>query len=365
MTTDDRLFERAGTGRSSADVPAWLFDATVEGRPPDLSQAYQEAHYDPTVLPPSGGVYDLGDVRRHEVEIPSDGLVLAGHVYLPPTWQQGVAHPTVVVDAPGSSVKEITVPVCAIRMARRGYVVVAFDRRGYGASEGVPQQMDPPNDIRDIRNVTTFALDRPDVDARRLGLLGICMGGGLVVQAAAFDRRYGAVAAVAGHFTVTQMTRDAMPTEDWRAALHAQSQELLADLRAGDPRRGRANAAPADPPESAISVSPEAYDFYTSRQALVGPRWRNEMTYETLLNLAAFDSIPYAALVSATPLLIVHGTIDPLSPGRYAQATYDRASAPKRLVWVETTNHSQLYDREPYITQATDELLAWFAAHLG
>jgi hypothetical protein len=39
--------------------------------------------YDPTVPPPSPGVYDLGDVTRHDVFFPSDGFRMAGHLYLP------------------------------------------------------------------------------------------------------------------------------------------------------------------------------------------------------------------------------------------------------------------------------------------
>ena len=41
--------------------------------------------YDPTVPPPSPGVYRLGDVTRLDVSFPSDGFRLAGHLYLPPT----------------------------------------------------------------------------------------------------------------------------------------------------------------------------------------------------------------------------------------------------------------------------------------
>jgi hypothetical protein len=40
--------------------------------------------YDPTLPPPSPGVYDLGDVTRLDVPFPSDGFRLAGHLYLPP-----------------------------------------------------------------------------------------------------------------------------------------------------------------------------------------------------------------------------------------------------------------------------------------
>lgn len=326
-----------------------------------------QATYDPSVPPPSPGVYDLGEVKRLDVTFPSDGQRLAGHVYVPPIPpEEGTRWPAVVIDAPGTSVKEITVPVYAIRLANAGYLVLGFDRRGFGASEGsVRQQMDPPLNIRDIRNATTYLLSRADVDATRAGGLGICMGGGHMIQAAAFDRRYAAVATIAGHYTVLRMMRDGMSHKEWIAAVRKVNRERLQDFTAGKLLSNR-NFAPAyAPSNSAHAIMPEAHDFYTSRQRLVGPGWRNEMTYETLDNMLSFDSIPFAGLISPTPLLVVHGTVDDLSPRRYAQAAYDEAGQPKRLVLVQTTNHSQLYDIEPYVTQAARELVGWFDTHLA
>lgn len=86
--------------------------------PADPPQASSSDRYDPTVPPPSPGVYDLGDVTRLEVSFPSDGYRLAGHVYLPPTHRDGVRRPGVVLDGPMMSIKELSMPVYAIRLAR-------------------------------------------------------------------------------------------------------------------------------------------------------------------------------------------------------------------------------------------------------
>jgi len=333
---------------------------------PDFSEAHQLSRYDPTVPPPSPGVYDLGDVQRLDAHFQSDGHRLAAHVYLPPAAARSAGRmPGIVIDAPGTSVKEITVPVYAIRLARAGYVVVSFDRRGFGASEGaVRQQMDPPQNIRDVRNATTYLLSRGDVDPERIAILGICMGGGHTIQAAAFDRRYRAVATLAGHYTNLRMAREGGDHVEWVASVRRRNDQRLADLRAGRPLTNRAFAPEGAPAGSAHAIMPEAFNFYESRQRLVGPSWRNEMTYETQENMLSFDSVPYAGLIAPTPLLVIHGTIDPLSPGKYAQAVFDQADDPKRIVWIETTNHSQLYDLEPYVSRASDEILRWFDTHV-
>jgi predicted alpha/beta hydrolase len=72
------------------------------------------------------------------------------------------------------SIKEITVPVYAIRLAQAGHVVLTFDRRGWGDSEGrVRQHMNPPDNVRDIRNATTYLLTRVDVDPARVAGVGV------------------------------------------------------------------------------------------------------------------------------------------------------------------------------------------------
>jgi fermentation-respiration switch protein FrsA (DUF1100 family) len=34
------------------------------------------------------------------------------------------------------------------------------------------------------------------------------------------------------------------------------------------------------------------------------------------------------------------------------------------MVWIETANHVQIYDIEPYVTQATSALLDWLTEHM-
>jgi fermentation-respiration switch protein FrsA (DUF1100 family) len=42
---------------------------------------------------------------------------------------------------------------------------------------------------------------------------------------------------------------------------------------------------------------------------------------------------------------------------RYAEQAFAKAGEPKTMVWVETTNHVQIYDIEPHVSQATTALI--------
>jgi fermentation-respiration switch protein FrsA (DUF1100 family) len=325
--------------------------------------------YDPTVPPPSPGVYDLGDVTRHDVFFPSDGFRMAGHLYLPPTpAPRHGRRPGVVLDSPMMSIKEFTVPVYAIRLVRAGYTVLTFDRRDWGESEGPVghQHMNPPDNVRDIRNATTYLLDRDDIDPQRVAGVGVCTGGGLMLQAGALDRRYRAVACIGAFYGARPSIRDSLGHDGWVEHMRRLQDGRLADFRAGRTLAYQAAAPSSAPEDAALALGDEPYNFYTSRHEQVAPdaHWVNELTQESMQNIAEYDATGYAPLVAPTPLLVVHGTIDLFIPPRYAELVYASAGEPKSMVWIETTNHIQIYDIEPYVGQATTALIDWLADHM-
>jgi uncharacterized protein len=327
------------------------------------------SRYDPTVPPPSPGVYDLGEVTRLDVSFPSDMFRLAGHLYLPPTpAPQSGRRPGVVLDSPMMSIKEFSVPVYATRLARAGYTVLTFDRRDWGGSEGPTghQHMNPPDNVRDIRNATTYLLSRDDIDPERVAGVGVCFGGGFMLQAGALDRRYRVVACIGAFYGARPVLRDTMGHDGWVQHMRRLEEERLADFKAGDTLAYQV-AAPSSAPEgTALAPADEPYNFYTQRHQQVAPdaHWVNELTQESMQNIAEYDSTGYAPLVAPTPLLVVHGTIDPFVPPRFAQQVHESAGEPKSMVWLETTNHVQIYDVEPVVSQATTALIDWLADHM-
>lgn len=172
-----------------------------------------------------------------------------------------------------------------------------------------------------------------------------------MLQAGALDRRYRAIACIAAYYGVRRQLRDTIGHHGWTAQIGTAAHERLADLRAAAPRIHQALAPSTAPEGAALTLMDEAHDFYTSRQRQIAPHWVNQMTVESVHNLLEFDAVTYASLVAPTPLLVIHGTLDPNTPPRYAQEVYDTADEPKTLVWIETTNHIQLYD-QPQVDQA-------------
>jgi fermentation-respiration switch protein FrsA (DUF1100 family) len=67
-----------------------------------------------------------------------------------------------------------------------------------------------------------------------------------------------------------------------------------------------------------------------------------------------FDALGAAPLLESTPLLLVHGTVDAYCSPELAAELHTRATGPKEITWLDTTNHIDLYDTEPHITRAVD-----------
>ena len=91
--------------------------------------------------------------------------------------------------------KEQVAGLYSQRMAEQGYICLAFDAAYQGGSEGEPRNVDKPaNRIEDIHRAADILTQYPGVDANRIGILGICGGGGYTLKAAQTDKRFKAVA---------------------------------------------------------------------------------------------------------------------------------------------------------------------------
>ncbi len=294
-----------------------------------------------------------------EVAIPSDGLELAGHLRLPP--EATTPSPALVFTGPLTGVKEQVTGTYAAALAGRGYVTLAFDHRNFGGSGGLPRQHeDPPGKLADLRDALSWLAARPEVDENRLGCVGVCLGGGYALRFSAFDPRVMVLATVAGGYNDPAAMRSGMGATSYR--------DLLADLRKAAVRQyatGDVEYMPAVAPDGgpALMGGDEPFSYYGTDRSQ-SPGWVNQISRTSLYELLTVDLAGGADFISPTPWLMVHGRTDAYCSPEGAEAAFDRAGEPKRLLWLDTTNHIDLYDEPKYVDPAVDAVAAWFDQHL-
>jgi uncharacterized protein len=292
-------------------------------------------------------------VRHERVTFTSDGMRLAADLRIPDGTP--AALPALVFTGPYTGVKDQVVGTYATKLADCGFLTLAFDHRNFGESDGLPRQHeDPQGKLADLRDAVTFLQARPDVDA--VGVVGVCLGGGYALKAAAFDPRIRAVAGVAGGYNSPEWFRQQMGAAAYRKTL----EELLQSY-AKDPTR----TIPAVGLSGEVAMGGEEPHAYYGTKRGASTTWRNEMTAFSAYSLLTLDTLGAAAFLEPRPLLLVHGRVDDYCPPPLAQAAFDQAAEPKRLVWLDTTCHIDLYDQPEYVDRAVAELADHFGRHLA
>jgi uncharacterized protein len=282
--------------------------------------------------------------KVERISFRSEGVELAGDLRIAGARGQ---QPAVVLTGPFTGVKEQVVGTYAGLLAAAGFTTLAFDHRGFGESGGRRQHEDSQGKLTDLRAAVSVLAARPEVDPGRIGLVGICLGGGYAVRAAAADPRVQAVVGIAGGYNSPVRMAQATGIAAYRAALGAALQRYDEYLP----------AVASDGAEAAMGGD-EPYAYYGTARSRA-PHWRNEVTRGSLHALMTFDALGAAELLAATPLLIIHGIVDDYCSPELARELYDRKPGSKQMLWLDAGQHIDLYDQEPYVSQAAEATAAF------
>ena len=203
----------------------------------------------------------VADLYTPKSVSPQDGL---GH-----TWERSVSEtvcqqsglPAIAVSGPFGATKEQCSGLYAMKMAERGFVALAFDPSFTGESSGEPRRTASPDiNTEDFMAAVDFLSKLPEVDADRIGIIGICGWGGIALNAAAADPRIKATVAS----TMYDMTRvsgngyfDSADTEEARH----EARQALAAQRLIDPQAMAGGVI--DPlPDDAPQFVKDYHDYY-------------------------------------------------------------------------------------------------------
>jgi len=266
--------------------------------------------------------YHAGIRLRHPsitfVEVPYEGATLPGLLMRAPVEEPA---PTVVIVDGMDNTKEMSVFFAGLEFARRGMHTLALDGPGQGESlrlRGIHGRYDyeVPG-----RAAFDFVASRPDVDRKRIAIMGYSFGGYYSSRIAAFEKRYAACIAL--------------------TALHwdlAAWQQRIKEKNASDPN----------------SVAQSNFQF----------QWMvNATTADEAIEIAKKFSLADVARHIACPFLVTHGGNDRVVPCENAQKLYEAVGSARKTIKIFSpeeggAEHAHVDNRQVGIDFAADWLMA-------
>ena len=306
-----------------------------------------------------------GRVNIHPVTYELNGLRIAANVYTPANYDANNTYPAIVVAHPNGGVKEQAAGLYAQRLAELGYITVVADAAYQGASGGQPRNVDKPAyRIEDIHGMADYIVRYPGVDGARLGLLGICGGGGYALQAAQTDKRFKSIATLS-MFNSGLVRRNGYQDSQLstirqrlQQASAARTQEAAGGeiLYAGD-----ANLTDEQIAKLPFDLYRQGYVYYWKTHA--HPNSTFKYTMSSLLDLIRFDATDQIELIDQPLLMIAGSKADSLymSEQAFAKAS---GTQDKALFKIDGATHIETYWVPRYVDVAVDKLTAFYARTL-
>ncbi len=277
------------------------------------------------------------------------GITLAADMYKPKGTTGKL--PAIAVSGPFGAVKEQSSGLYAQTLAERGFLTIAFDPSFTGESGGEPHNV-ASSDINteDFSAAVDFLSTRDDVDAERIGILGICGWGGFAINAAAIDTRIKATVA-STMYDISRVTANGyFDVNDNADARYKIRQELNAqrteDYRNGTYQRTVMNPKPAD---DAPQFMKDYYDYYKTKRGY-HPRSINSGIGWNKTSSLAFINAPILAYSDEirSAVLVVHG--EKAHSRYFSEDAFKKLKGDnKKLLIVPGASHTDLYDNKEVI----------------
>lgn len=272
------------------------------------------------------------------------GITLAADMYMPKNAEGKLA--AIAVSGPFGAVKEQSSGLYAQTLAEHGFLTIAFDPSFTGESGGQPRNIASPDmNTEDFSAAVDYLTTRTDVDAERIGILGVCGWGGFAINAAANDTRIKATVA-STMYDISRCTANGYYdklTADERYRMRQQLNiQRNQDAKSGTYQRNIMNPKPAD---DAPQFMKDYYDYYKTKRGY-HPRSINSGLGWNVTSTLAFLNAPILAYSDEirSAVLVVHGE---KAHSRYmGEDAFKKLKGDnKQLLIIPGAVHTDLYDK--------------------
>lgn len=292
------------------------------------------------------------------------GITLAADLYMPKGAEGKL--PAIAVSGPFGAVKEQSSGLYAQAMAERGFLTIAFDPSFTGESGGTPRNVASPDiNTEDFQAAVDYLSVQDNVDADKIGIIGICGWGGMALNAAALDTRIKATVASTMYDMTRVNAKGYFDSEDSEAARY-EKRKALNVQRTVDYKNGtyaRAGGVVDPLPEDAPFFVKDYHAYYKTERGYHA-RSLNSNEGWNVTSTLSFLNMPilqYSQEIRSAVLLI-HGEKAHscyFSRDAFSKLTGDN----KELMIIPDASHTDLYDRMDVIP--FDKMAEFFRKYMA
>lgn len=278
------------------------------------------------------------------------GITLAADLYEPK--DETGKLPAIAVSGPFGAVKEQCSGLYAQTLAERGFLTVAFDPSFTGESGGTPRNVASPDiNTEDFQAALDFLSVQDNVDAEKIGIIGICGWGGMALNAAAVDTRIKATV-TSTMYDMTRVTaKGYFDSEDSEEARYEKRKALNAQ-RTEDYKNGTFKRAGGviDPlPDDAPFFVKDYYDYYKTERGY-HKRSLNSNDGWNLTSSLSFLNMPILQYSNEirSAVLMIHG--EKAHSCYFTKDAFKKLTGNnKELMIIPNAVHTDLYDQTDII----------------
>lgn len=284
----------------------------------------------------------------------SEGTRLAGDLFLPDDLRHGEQRAGIVLCHGYTGVRSLYLPDIAAILNGAGYVVLTFDYKGWGDSDGQRSRLSPYGRVLDSQAALTYLGSQLMVDPNRLGIYGTSYGGATVVWTAAVDRRVKCTVSVVGIGNGHRWMRSVRRPDEFADLLEASAADRV--------RRVLTGASEFVERASILLPDRQSAELATA-QRRGNPGAVSEIPLEFIDDTLAFNPEWVVGRIAPRPVLFITSDNDRLVPPEESETLFACAGEPKRLVVLKGRGHYEVYAGEA-LQQVMDATLGWYREHL-
>jgi uncharacterized protein len=288
-------------------------------------------------------------MSEQRIHFKSEGLALAGAVRIPEGVKPGERRPAfIVLHGFGSNMNAGNVLAPCAMFDKLGYVTMRFDMPGCGESEGEKGLLLCPEQVKATSAALTALAQNPNVDGKRIAVLGSSFGAAVAVYCGGVDPRVAAVISASGWGNGETKFRGQHPTPEAWAKFTA----MLDEGRGYRQRHGKPLMVPR-------------YDIVPIPQHLrthVVPGSVQMFPSETAQSMFDFRANDVVGKIAPRPLLLLHSSDDHVTPVDQSVELFRHAGQPTELHLFADTDHFMFAESNTRVHRVVENWLAKYFA---